>query len=106
MKGILFIVLITLTVTNLKAQNPNFLWAKQLGGPGAIVVNSSIAIDDSGNVYTTGSFANTVDFDPGAGVFNLITLGTSSIFVSKLDASGNFVWAKQMGGYGANSIGY
>jgi len=71
----------------------NFVWAKQMGGRGY-----SIAIDGSGNVYTTGYFLWTVDFDPGPGTFNMTSAGSRDIFVSKLDASGNFVWAKQMGG--------
>ena len=58
----------------------------------------SIALDGSGNVFTTGYFDNIVDFDPGAGTFNLTSVGSTDIFISKLDAAGNFVWAKQMGG--------
>ena len=58
---------------------------------------SSIAIDGSGNVYTTGFFEGTVDFDPGNGVF-ITSAGFEDIFISKLDASGNFVWANAMGG--------
>jgi hypothetical protein len=78
-------------------QAPTFQWAKQMisttGGVGL-----SISVDASGNVYTTGYFIDTVDFDPGPGTFNLISNGGSDIFISKLDASGNFVWAKSMGG--------
>lgn len=74
----------------------NFVWAKQIGGALLDVVNS-ISVDKSGNVYTTGSFEGKVDFDPGAGTYFLTPTG-SDIFISKLDASGNFVWAKQMGG--------
>jgi len=75
----------------------NFVWAKQLGGT-SLNSGNSIAIDTSGNVFTTGHFRGTVDFDPGAGTFNLTSSGESDIFISKIDASGNFVWAKQMGG--------
>ncbi|MFL3663982.1 MAG: SBBP repeat-containing protein [Flavobacteriales bacterium] len=75
----------------------NFVWAKRMGGTGSDIGNS-IAIDSSGNVYTTGYFGGIADFDPGAGTFNLTSAGSSDIFVSKLDASGNFVWAKNMGG--------
>lgn len=75
----------------------NFAWAKRIGG--AVTDEGySIAVDDSGNVYSTGSFGGTVDFDPGAGNYNLTALGNQDIFVSKLDASGNFLWAKQLAG--------
>src|SRR5690606_25904503 len=58
----------------------------------------SIIIDDFNNIYTIGKFVGTADFDPGTSTYNLICTGTSDIFISKLDANGNFVWAKRMGG--------
>ena len=75
----------------------NFVWAKKMGGIGG-EEGYSIDLDGSGNVYTTGYFQGTVDFDPGAGTFNLTSAGSGDIFISKLDAAGNFVWAKKMGG--------
>jgi hypothetical protein len=80
-----------------------FLWAKSMGGPG-FDQGYSIAFDPSGtgSVYTTGTHSTTADFDPGAGVFNLITTGTSAIFISKLDVDGNFLWAKTIGSSGNN----
>ncbi len=74
-----------------------FVWAKALGGIGEDFGNS-ITLDASGNVYTTGSFQDTVDFDPGAGTSNLTSEGSNDIFISKLDSAGKFVWAKAMGG--------
>jgi len=82
----------------------NFVWAKRTGGTGA-EIGSSIAIDASGNVYTTGYYNGTVDFDPGAGTVNLVSAGSVDIFVSKSDAAGNFIWAKSMGGTGID-VGY
>jgi hypothetical protein len=77
----------------------NFVWAKQfIAGSGNTDYGYSIALDDSGNVYTAGQFMSTCDFDPGAGVYNLTSAGNNDIFISKLNASGNFVWAKKMGG--------
>jgi hypothetical protein len=75
----------------------NFVWAKQMVGVDTQTGNS-ITTDATGNVYTTGFFTGTADFDPGAGTFNLISVGDYEIFISKLDSAGNFVWAKQMGG--------
>lgn len=75
----------------------NFLWAKSFGG-NLLDIGQSIAIDELGNVYTTGAFRGTVDFDPGAGVFNLTTNFNGGVFVQKLDSLGNFIWARSFGG--------
>ena len=76
----------------------NFEWAKGIGGSG-LDSGLSLAIDSEGNVYTTGSFQGTADFDPGAGTFNLTSAGETDIFISKLDSQGNFEWAKNFGGW-------
>ncbi|MGC6421117.1 MAG: SBBP repeat-containing protein [Chitinophagales bacterium] len=75
----------------------NFLWAKSFGGT-YNDYGQSITVDASGNVYTTGYFRGTVDFDPGAGTNNLTSQGGTDVFIQKLDPSGNFLWAKSFGG--------
>ena len=75
--------------------NGTLIWARSMGG----AYNDGVlglAVDDAGNVYTTGGFCGTADFDPGAGTFNMTaaTTGQSDIYISKLDANGDFVWAK------------
>lgn len=85
----------------------NFLWAKKMGGKGNDC-GLSLSIDGSGNIFTSGYFSDTLDFDPGPGTFTLTADGAKDIYVSKLDANGNFLWAKKMGGFAeeqANSIG-
>ena len=79
------------------AQAQDFVWARAMGGtsddsPGGMT------LDGSGNVHTVGGFSGTADFDPGPGTFNLTSAGNQPSFVSKLDSSGNFVWARAMGG--------
>lgn len=74
-------------------------WAKSMGGSG-LDHGESMVVDSSGNVYTIGEFQGTVDFDPGPGTFNLVSAGGFDIFISKLDSSGNLLWAKKMGGFG------
>ena len=79
------------------------LWAKSLGGSNA-ASGRSIDVDSSGNVYTTGNFDGTADFDPGSGTENLSSAGGSGdndVFVSKLNSSGEFVWAKSFVGTNA-----
>lgn len=74
-------------------------WVKQIGGGLGFGRVNAIALDKYGNVYVTGVFSGSIDFDPGMGVFLLSAMGTSclktNIFVLKLDALGQFVWAKQ-----------
>lgn len=82
----------------------NFVWAKRLGGTSDDML-FEIAVDVAGNVYSTGHFSGTVDFDPGASSYTLSAQSAKDIFISKLDASGNFVWAKQLGGSGASISG-
>lgn len=96
-----FIATLLLLSISAFAQIPNdhcFDWVRQMDAD----KNSkgiAIAVDAAGNVYSTGYFLGTTDFDPTTGVFNLTALGDKEdIFVSKFDANGNFLWAKQMGG--------
>jgi hypothetical protein len=76
--------------------NGNFVWAKNISGPG-LNRSYSICVDATGNVYTTGTFDGTTDFDPGPNTFNLTSISSADIFISKLDPAGNFAWAKQIG---------
>ena len=85
----------------------NFQWAKQFAGTGsplnrALNFPRYITTDASGNVYTTGCFGGSVDFNPSAGAFPLATvsLSNTNVFISKLTACGDFIWAKSFAGLG------
>jgi hypothetical protein len=70
---------------------------------------TAVALDLAGNVYTTGFFSGTFDFDPGPGQLYLTSgdLGRSSdVFVAELDANGQFVAAADMRGSGFISVGF
>ncbi len=83
--------------------NGNYLWAQSFGGT-ADDYGYQIAADGSGNIYATGHFYNTVDFDPGPGTTNLTSIGTlNDIFITKFDSSGNHVWARNFGDGGYDS---
>lgn len=82
--------------------NGNFVWALQIGGGGA-QVGEHIALDGLGNIYIAGTFAGTPDFDPGVGIFNITSSGSLDNFIVKLDQTGNFIWAKSIGGSNGNS---
>lgn len=81
------------------------IWAKQLSGTSSQAGN--ISLDISGNVYLTGYFTGTVDFNPGPATFTMVSspIGYTDIFVCKLNSDGDFIWALQTGG-GNNDVGY
>ncbi len=76
----------------------NYLWARRVGGTSALDTGNGIALDSDDNVLITGRFDGTVDFDPGAAVNNLTSVGGGDAFVLKLTSAGIFDWAKSMGG--------
>jgi len=83
----------------------NFLWVRVWGGTGHDEA-WGLAADNAGNVYVTGDFADTVDFDPGDGVDEHTTYSISYIFLSSFDPDGAFLWARTWGGDGGSNTGY
>ncbi len=75
-----------------------FVWAKKCEG-NIEIFGTNILIDNNGDVVVAGHFAGTVDFDPGPQTLK-ITWSTQGwdIFILKLDANGNFIWAGNIGG--------
>jgi hypothetical protein len=65
----------------------NFLWAKKIGGHGDDA-GTSIALDSSGNVFTTGYFDGAAEFDSGVSVASLISAGYDDIFILRLNPFG------------------
>ncbi len=82
----------------------SLVWARKMGSADTEVA-LGLAVDSSRNVYATGYFGTTADFDPGAAVVNLVSAGAHDVFVQKLDSSGTFVWARGTGG-SADDMGY
>ena len=74
-----------------------FQWARAFGGYRNDAVNG-LAVDAAGNVYATGSFIDTVNFDPfGAYYLSTAPSLNPQAFALKLDAAGEFRWAAQLG---------
>jgi hypothetical protein len=72
----------------------NFIWAKKISLSTGNSDVSSISSDNAGNVYVSGYFMDSVDFDPGPNIFMLKTNYSCCPFIFKLDNNGNFLWAK------------
>ena len=76
--------------------NGTFVWARKIGGTSYDIAHA-VAIDSQGDIYITGEFQGTVDFDPGAGVFSMTSSGNKDGFLLKLNSNGVFVWAIKIG---------
>jgi hypothetical protein len=76
----------------------NVVWGKAIGGNDD---QQSRGIDVyGGDVFITGEFKDTVDFDPGAGTFILsgnVSFDADNAFICKYSSAGNLTWAKQIG---------
>lgn len=83
----------------------NFVWARKMGGSTSKDVGYSVAVDANENVYVTGVFKGTANFNPSGTALNLSSAGGLDIFVAKFDASGTLQWAKAMGG-SKDDVGY
>jgi len=80
----------------------DFQWARTWGGASDSDCGAEVAADGSGNVYVTGHFEGTVDFDPGGGDPHF-SMGAYDVFLTKFDSSGSFEWARTWGGWWLDS---
>ncbi|MCW3121364.1 MAG: hypothetical protein JWQ38_856 [Flavipsychrobacter sp.] len=85
-------------------KNGVYVWGNVPGsitadwGWGVNVINS--------NVYFTGSFSGTVDFDPSTGTSNLVSNGGTDAFIAKYTLDGNYVCGFSIGDAATDDVGY
>lgn len=79
-------------------------WVDDIGGSGQSIP-AQVKTDKQNNIYITGIFQGTVDFDPTAGVYNLTSNGGSfDTYVAKYNATGGLIWAVAIGGSGLDQV--
>jgi hypothetical protein len=91
-----------------------FKWGKffgdQLGAPFTATTLGDVALDPQGNIYLTGSvwgrFTFSIDMAPGTGTVNVDVSNATVTYVEKLDATGNIVWVRSLGGQGNANESY
>ncbi len=81
------------------------IWARTWGGYKKDEHGQGVAVDGSDNVYVTGYYGMTVDFDPGPGTATHTSNGHGDVFISKFNSMGQFQWVRTIGG-GSTEVGF
>jgi hypothetical protein len=77
----------------------NLLWYFHIGDSLSYGLINKLKVNSSGEIYTLGYVAGSVDYDPGPGTAILSNSNTiTNIVLAKYDANGNYLWAKKMNG--------
>jgi hypothetical protein len=85
--------------------NGDFQWVKEYGSFGNEAIYS-LKLDAANQLYSTGAFENTINFNPGNTPIDLIANpGGTDVFVMKHDISDNLMWVKRFGGASYNDKG-
>lgn len=75
-----------------------FIWGFSVGGAENDVVKN-LAVDANSNAILVGQYRGFgIDFNPGAGVKNLNSVGVADGFVAVYNSNGGFIWANTIGG--------
>lgn len=101
------------TTTLMAAGSSNDIFIAKYNNIGALVwVNGigdtgddqayNLQINSNGDLFVTGVFEGTVDFDGGPGTTTVTSAGSQDIFIAKYSNSGSCIWAKAMGGINAD----
>lgn len=96
MKQVLVLVTFAL-LFNVQGSGQSPTWVNTIGS-NSIDYAYSLDKDNAGNVYLSGRFSGTADFDPGPAIFNLTSNGLTDGYVAKYNSAGQFIWAFSIGG--------
>jgi Leucine-rich repeat (LRR) protein len=110
MKNIYLLSVIILSSINLLAQELPYAWnfTTQTLTPAVNTTYNVISstIDNSGNLYVSGHFTGTLDFDPTSGTSNLTSSGaTQDIFFAKYSSQGLLIGTPKRLGTGGTETG-
>ena len=86
--------------------NDSLAFGHTIGSVADSVCPYDITVDPSGNLYLTGSFRGTADFDPSTGGNNTLTSsGLEDIFFAKYTNDGDHIFANRLGS-SAKDVGW
>ncbi|WP_428328558.1 gliding motility-associated C-terminal domain-containing protein [Mucilaginibacter sp.] len=98
-----FFILLFPLIGNCQISVPK--WVDDIGGPGpGSSIPASVKVDSQNNIYITGIYSGTVDFDPSASAYNLTSVGDFDVYVAKYTTTGTLIWAVSIGGSGLDQV--
>lgn len=104
MKNFTLLIFSFLTFIGAQAQGEVFNNMSQFGiGGSQIDAGKSGVYDSDGNIIVYGSFRGNLDCDPSDNSFELNSLGTPDLVLSKYDQSGGLLWAFNLGRISLNN---
>jgi hypothetical protein len=76
----------------------NFIYVRRLEGTGEFDFVSELKLGENNNIYLTGSFNGTNDFDPGTGTAIHSVSEYADMYLAKYDNAGNYLTSISTGG--------
>ncbi|MGB0431285.1 MAG: SBBP repeat-containing protein, partial [Bacteroidia bacterium] len=76
----------------------NLNWGFSVGNDDLDDVGEVLHVDKLGNIYLSGTFHKTVDFDPSSSSNNLKSTGDKDVFMAKYTKNGAHIWSKHIEG--------
>jgi hypothetical protein len=74
----------------------NYIWCNQIGGTGQDLI-FDVSTDANDNIFLTGYFSNTVDFDNSSNQYTLTSNGMKDAFLAAYSSSNNLIYAQNYG---------
>lgn len=85
-------------------------WLKQLTGSGSVYF-TAMTVDVNNNILVTGAVRDTMDFDPGDQLSEIVSPEVNNTFIAKYSSNGDLIWAREVNtnpnsfDHGAQGIG-
>lgn len=93
-----------ISIITLYSQAQNLSWVQGIGSTERFEQGDQVLTDQFGNIYLTGLFRGTVDFDVTANTTELTSQGTSDAFFAKYNSKQELQWVKSISGNVSESI--
>jgi hypothetical protein len=83
------------------SSNGTFTWVKSFLAETNYMINTALGVEGNGKVYITGHYAGIVDMNPSTLAQDTFKINSGNVnkynlFITKIDASGNFTWTKNI----------